>query len=529
MPRSRLSRKVILIGITTMLLVLYACTSGGSSEETLMVNGVALTEAEFKFGTNVEPHPDTTYQDDVVLIPNGAQAVRHVTADGVTWTVDRQARGMSDLEVGKVMFITSLGVGRVVHLAEDGNDLVIQMVPVDLTDIFWEAEFGGDFEFNFDEMIVDDHGEQAWTLADLPSLIESETDTSGAQVPMLVPVQAPTRASEAVSEDWLEGPDGDGHGEPDDAGPNPFLPEMIELRNRLKDPNWGNAPKSDAGPFAVIPITPTNGGGIGVNWQYHVGDKEIEGGMRVMASAPRASFQIKIAGGSIETATMRIDGNFNLAYSLFLKSNLGNAGNFSRRVEVPGRIRIPMPPIGGVSTNFTVSQSFLVRTAISAKPTYLLAKGSYNLDAGFSFGYQGSVQPSGPRGGTIQTSLMNEIRGQSLGVSGIVLGHRAEFRIGIGWGGFSVGPFVDVTSSVGVVRGSDLASPLPVCQLAFLNLWAGAGLSYRLPEILVDVVNFVLRVFDTEPVAAEGNIARVTTSLLAKESRYPNAKVCRAD
>lgn len=506
--------------IVVLSLVAAACASG--SGETLTINGVELTEAEFYYGTNVEAHPDVTYQPDVILVPNGAQAVRGVTPDGLTWRLDARAEGVDDLTPGTVMFLTSRGVGRVEAIEDGDGDIRVTISPVDLTDIFSDAEFQGDFEIDVEDVIFDDSGAQAWTVAELPPTEEPE-EAEAPEGPEGSQAQGrliSTQTEAAVSEEWLEGDEGDGPvGDPDT---NPFLEELVQRREQIRKPSWKSARPVSAAGFGLVPMD----GAIGVRWSYTADKKVINGAMRAMAGTPRASFHVKIAGGKIERAEMRVDGNFSLGYEFELGSEAGIPGNLNRRVELPQPIRVPLPPIAGVSLNFTVNQSFLVRTAVSAKIAWLKAAGVYDLSGGFGFGYAGGVNPHGPTGGAIKTSLLNTIRSQSPGVTGMVLGYKATFRVGLGWDVFSVGPFVDLVSSIGVVTGSDLAHPLPVCSLAFLNVWVGAGLSYRLPEIVVDIFNFVLAPITGKRLSAEGNIARIDKELISRNAHYPASKLC---
>lgn len=50
-----------------------------------------------------------------------------------------------------------------------------------------------------------------------------------------------------------------------------------------------------------------------------------------------------------------------------------------------------------------------------------------------------------------------------------------------------------MVTSIGIARGSDLGSPLVVCRSANLNRWLGHGVSYRIPAVTVEVINFVNR------------------------------------
>ena len=58
-------------------------------------------------------------QPDVVLVAGGPHAIREGSADGLTWRIDRDAPGASELAVGSVMLLTSRATGRVAEVRDD--------------------------------------------------------------------------------------------------------------------------------------------------------------------------------------------------------------------------------------------------------------------------------------------------------------------------------------------------------------------------------------------------------------------------
>jgi hypothetical protein len=76
----------------------------------------------------------------VVVISDGPAAIRSGSSDGLTWTIDGNANGASQLKVGSVMLATSRVAGRVAALRDDGGNRIVTLAPVDLTDIIRDGD-----------------------------------------------------------------------------------------------------------------------------------------------------------------------------------------------------------------------------------------------------------------------------------------------------------------------------------------------------------------------------------------------------
>ena len=101
---------------------------------------------EKRFGGSIAKAAGVVYQPDVVLIGGGANAVRAVSADGLTWTLSGSAPGVSSLSVGKIMLATTLAAGRVLKVEPKGPNVMVTVGPVSLTDVIESGTFdsGGD-------------------------------------------------------------------------------------------------------------------------------------------------------------------------------------------------------------------------------------------------------------------------------------------------------------------------------------------------------------------------------------------------
>ena len=124
-----------------------ACTSSVGHPSTSAAprrsNQVAqLGGNELRFGAGATAVAGVVYQPDVVLIQGGAAAVREVSASGLTWTIDANAPGASELAVGKIMLATSFGTGRVLKLTRSGGEDRVVLGPVSITDVIRDADLG---------------------------------------------------------------------------------------------------------------------------------------------------------------------------------------------------------------------------------------------------------------------------------------------------------------------------------------------------------------------------------------------------
>jgi hypothetical protein len=122
------------------LLVLPACSSSNKPEDDPPVPASVDAQAELTYGRAPVEADGITYQPDVVLVGGGADVVRSVSGDSMTWTLDAGAPHIDELEPGKVMFLTGRGVGRVLLLDRHDDEVVVTLGPVDLTDVILDGD-----------------------------------------------------------------------------------------------------------------------------------------------------------------------------------------------------------------------------------------------------------------------------------------------------------------------------------------------------------------------------------------------------
>src|ERR1700730_7863327 len=130
MVRCLRHRLVRALPLVVLAVLPTRCSRGAPSES---------AEAVRQFGYGPQPDRHVRYQPDVMMIEGGANAVRGVSSDGLTWTIDSRARGAHDLKIGQIMFATSRAVGRVAAIQERERDLAVTLVPVSLTEVIRDA------------------------------------------------------------------------------------------------------------------------------------------------------------------------------------------------------------------------------------------------------------------------------------------------------------------------------------------------------------------------------------------------------
>lgn len=95
---------------------------------------------DHRYGYAPKPDDSVVYQPDVVLVEGGGGAIRSVREDGFTYVIDGDAAGVDEVQPGKIMFVTSEALGRVVRVEKSGGDRAVTLAPVRLHDVVRDAQ-----------------------------------------------------------------------------------------------------------------------------------------------------------------------------------------------------------------------------------------------------------------------------------------------------------------------------------------------------------------------------------------------------
>ncbi|WP_026257879.1 hypothetical protein [Actinopolymorpha alba] len=506
-------------------------------------------EANLRYGMAPVPHPDVTYQPDVVLVGGGGRSVRSVTADGLTWRIDPDADHAGELAPGKVMFLTGRAVGRVLDVRREvgagpggrsprgagttqragtGTDLAVTIGPVDITEVIRKGRFTSDQPIPLDQVVAYPAGEPFW----------ADTEATDADV-------SPTpSATVTPSGDGAggAGPGGVGAGGAGLSGigaggragvlaataPHAVAPPAARsgpTRPPQPAPQRGGQVTTRAGGFAVTPTCCAKG--VGAEFRYDKDGVRLVGSVALLLKKPRGTFDLDISDGRIQTARFRIQGGAGLRLSIAGATKVGADHNINRGLAIPVDFTVPLGTFLGVPFSATVSQTLTIQTVFSSKDGNIEATAEYGFDGALAFGYDnGRFGASAPTSLTLKTSLMDTMSSVSMGVTGLIAAYQAKFHVGIGAFGFRTGLYLGLTTSVGITAGSAAGSPIAFCQSVTLTLWLDYGVGYKIPTAVAKVINFFLRIFDAKPIAEQGGIGD-TALVLTKAQVEPDVPICR--
>ena len=446
-----LSQRAVVTLATALVCVLSGCSGHGSSDSAAVpptaapaasAGPAAITDAETKYGVSPTRNKDVTYQDDVIVMEHGAEAIRSLGSDGLTYTIDANAPGAKDIQPDKILFATGRVVGRVLAVKRSGNDLAVTLGAFELTNVFKEAHISYHGTLDLDKMIV----------------YQAPPDYPGT----FIDQDAPTS------------PSGGGGGGGGAAG------QVIEIvRNGLH-------------------FIPDLSQGLGVT------STGLKNGVKYTAYAglqlnhPDFTFNLDIHGGRLNTAEVEvaINGKFRVSF------HGGTGGDFtnpSQVTEIPVDLSIPLPVAAPFAV--TLHNTILIQTLMTAKQATLDAEGIYSVNGTVKAGIvNGKPVGQADLSVTVDKGLTESVDGISLGVNGVVLGYGGRILAGIGAFSLAVGPYVGLKATVGATRGSTQQGMFTggaICHSSEFNMDMGYGVGVAVPNFVVTILNGILSVFSS--------------------------------
>jgi hypothetical protein len=265
-------------------------------------------------------------------------------------------------------------------------------------------------------------------------------------------------------------------------------------------------------------------GGFGISIGTRQNGLAVDADATLYMSAPRVDFVLKVAGGKTMTAELVLSGAAGLRMGFVSATDVGRMANINKAVYVPVEFSIPFFE-DGLPLQAKVDQSFVLNTVFSAKGQ-LLARGDYGFDGKITAGlHEGVFKLGGPGGFHVKDSLLRSIQGVSLGATQLTMSHSLRLLVGVGALGFSAGPYFSIISSMAVRRHSDLDT-LVRCRGAAFQMDLDAGVGYRMPMLLVSVLNFFLRHLNVPEIAPFGGVRAVRQNLVDQSDHFPRSKAC---
>ncbi|WP_166378821.1 hypothetical protein [Catellatospora methionotrophica] len=431
--------------ITALLLVAAVGLTGCGPDE------LSMEEAEARYGKAPRPDSSITLDPDVVLIDGGPTAIRGIDPARMTITLDGDAGGVADLKPGKVLFASALAVGRVVRTAAEGDDVVVTIAPVDVTDVIRDGHLQFDEELSFGQASIVDAGTApgGYEYTDI-SVKDDPSPATSAPAPA-----SPAAFGRTVDDTALAVTAGFGLRQPG---------------ARVRKPAGEVEPEGDW-KFGVV----HDGNRLGLQATLDHKGTKINSEFHVTYDRPKFRADLTIRSNAIEVARdpqVILDGIQSIGIKIDSGSGQGLRGNGRWTVDVPAQLVSSQLLIYGVPMTLKVGFKLSVATAFSAKNSTLSAEGEWSVH-----GPIGGGKP--PTLGTLK-SITNSIRGTSLGINGFVWGAALTVKLGFGILALSAGPYAKLAATVGLTLGSDLA--IVRCQSATLNVAASAGIGVDASE-----------------------------------------------
>ncbi|SCF05913.1 hypothetical protein GA0074695_3174 [Micromonospora viridifaciens] len=428
--------------------------------------------ADDRYGYGPKPDKSVVYQPDVVLVAGGSRAIRSVSRDGFTYVIDGNARGVKDVAPGKIMFATSEAVGRVVKVERSGGDKAVTLAPVRLTDVVRDGHFKFDQPLDL----------EAQTFSPLPDLLGEVVDGAPAGGPVV---------PDAAQVTGL-GVNAIGAGDLRLA-----VPPIVLAPAREPGARRAKSIAQKVGDWDVVAYKDRSKLGLTASHGTAVKRLKVDFDIQLLLRNLRAWGDIRVTNGVIPNPQFRIDGVEGLAITIAAGAEGGLEDNKKAKIELPIEVKQPII-IGGFPATLTETFKFLVTTGFSAKNGNIKATGKWGLNGPIGYVQSTVLTPTF----SVQDSIVESIRGVSIGVEGLVVA--AEFRFGfmLGLPVAGAGPFVGIVASVGVTNGSAagrIGMPLPVgpgvkCRgsTLVLTVRAGEGISVSAP--LTKAIEHVLGV-----------------------------------
>lgn len=451
-----------------------------------------LTEAEQKYGIAPVPDDTVTYQPDVIVVGGGAEAIRSQDPNGFRWTIDRDAPRAQELEPGKIFFMTGRAVGRVLDVRKDGNDLIVTVGPVTLTEIIRKAHIHiADMPIDFGEAI-------AYRSPELPGQVVSGAlaRSNDTVIPAMFVGESGWRLYHVQSA----------------SAPVPPVTNQSDV-SKLLNKNFKSAPYVSTS--AVGMRVSANGGGLKVSAETFV-----------HLAAPKLDVDIVIEGIGIASASIELKGGAGLTWKFAVGSDVGMRANVDALLQPDTDFSIPVGGIGPVPIAVTVRQRFEITTALGVRDSTLSASGDYTFSGGFKVDYtHNKWGVAGPVGFTTVQSMTRTGNGLSMGVTGLNLSNQVKVIAGVGIHGFAAGPYFSFTTAVGAFRNSGIG--MIACNGATLDIKLNGGVGYLIPKSITNLINSVLSFLNIKyRITGEGGLEPSTPlTILNKTNQIGGCKL----
>ena len=437
-----------------------------------------LTPNELKWGISPTRNSQVTYQSDVIIMEHGADAVRAMASNGMTYTIDANAPHADEIKVDKILFATGRVMGRILKVDSTPEGLAVTLGPVEITDVIKDCDLKSDQPLDFSSAVV-------YVAPDYPGATTEDKPTETSLGPPQVPM---------------------------------YFASFQQATQQTAGPTFGAPLQMFIDNFMIIPVCC---GGLGITIARQGTGVTMQASATVQLSNPHVVFKLVIQHGTIYTALVQLAGTAGFRVNFQARTDAGVTGNIKKNFFVPVDNTFPLLGLA-VPLSVVIRQTLRVETIFSAQTGTLEATGEYAFTGDFRAGKEngGAWSAQGPMGVTTKQNLANTLTGVSMGVNGLVFAYGAKVIVGIGAFGFVTGPYVGYNTVVGVNKAPDLPGSLP-CGSGTLNTSLRYGVGYQIPQVVTDVINVFMHALGVKEINSEGGYEK-EDKLIDKTDYYPS-------
>ncbi|MFI5036381.1 MAG: hypothetical protein ACHQFZ_09290 [Acidimicrobiales bacterium] len=505
--------------------MLTACSSGGSGSHHLSAN-------EHRYGASPQQGSNVTYQPDVVFV-GGADSVKSVSSNGLVWTISGSAPNVNELQPGKILFASSLGVGRILAVSSQGGDKQVVLGPVSITDVIRDGSFSSAAPIPLGSV-------EAYAVPNQPGLLANTASVSrltpgplrekGGGAPRGLTLASAAASSPANA------------AQPSRSGSNTislppvrlvaYLPEqqrpmgatggvLTAVPDTLPAPS-PSPPPSSVSNYQLDPFCCREG--LGVSVVYNNNGLLVKAKVSLHFDKPTVSYKLAVAGGKV-TAAVELHGAAGIHVGFEATSTSGLQGNVAnQRVQIPVEFSFPVQA-GPVPLTFDFDQVFGMDTAFTAKNSLFVASGDYTFNGTLGFGIVNNVPTVyNPQNFTPTKSITSDVTLESVGPASMIIAYAAKFSVGIGLLLFRTGPWYELTFAAGVTDTGPTSQFQ--CRKVSLAITSRYGIGYRVPKPVADVVNKFLGALGIRPFQSSGGLVSPSITALKKSSTFPPIAAC---
>jgi hypothetical protein len=239
--------------------------------------------------------------------------------------------------------------------------------------------------------------------------------------------------------------------------------------------------------------------GVGLRIAYDNGAGRLAATVRLYGELPTASAYVELGGGRLVKAWFEVRGAAGLRYDVWGATENSSGNVRSGPIAVPGFFSIPLTGPFAI----TLTQAFYVSMQFAGKGL-LRTSGDYAIRGKLGFGFGGGSARAEGLGMAVRDPITLNTVSLGVGQNALSLGWAVRATVGIGFAGFSAGPWVEFKPGIALNGDGHPMSLKAGCVTAAIDVRSAYGIGFTIPKFVRSVVNAFLSVFKAKPVPATG-------------------------